>query len=573
MRAANALLAMLRRYEVTDVFGLPGETSLDLYDAWREFPEIAYHMCRDERNSVFMADGYAKATGKVGICEGPSVGSTHMVPGAAEALTACVPMLIFTSDVPLDMAKKNMLTACDQTAIFRGVTKESFTLTRGYELPFVVRRAFRLATSGRPGPVHIRIPSDIYAMDVPESEIYEQKRFAFFPGIRTTAANEDIEAAVRMIRDARRPVILCGQGCIHSGAWSEIAKLAERREMLVGTTINAKGAYPETNDRALGVVGARGCRAWSNELVAESDLILFAGASTDSAATDGWRLPDSRSDKAMLQIDVAEGELGNNYRVLPLMGDVRETLRAILSRLGNDIKAAGEWIERCRDKKKAFEDRIAAFERSLGDRLHPYTIARSLQRLAPNDAFFVFDPGIAAVYPASFTQLAEAGRRCAFNFGMGALGYAIPAAIGAKVALGNGRAVVGVVGDGSFGFTVGELETAVRLGLDITYILIDNESFGWIRGTEFVLNGGKLPNGYGRFTDFVGIDYVKIAEGFGLRAFAADSAGTFEACLKICLETDGPKMISVHVEPEDRDLPPVPGWSGLAGELGMNCLY
>jgi len=143
MNAARALLNMLKLYEVTDVFGLPGETTLSLYRAWEEFPGIAYRMCRDERSSVFMADGYAKATGKVGVCEGPSVGATHMVPGVAEAHAACVPMLVFTSDVALDTTKKNMLTGFDQTSIFQGITKETYTATKGAEIPFLIRRAFR----------------------------------------------------------------------------------------------------------------------------------------------------------------------------------------------------------------------------------------------------------------------------------------------------------------------------------------------------------------------------------------------------------------------------------------------
>ena len=147
MNAAKAMLAMLRMYGVTDVFGLPGETTLELYRAWEDFPDIAYHMCRDERSSVFMADGYAKATGRAGVCEGPSVGATHMIPGVAEAYLACVPMIVMTSDVALDTTKKNMLTGFDQTSVFQGVTKETFTVTKASEIPFLVRSAFMCATT------------------------------------------------------------------------------------------------------------------------------------------------------------------------------------------------------------------------------------------------------------------------------------------------------------------------------------------------------------------------------------------------------------------------------------------
>jgi acetolactate synthase-1/2/3 large subunit len=573
MNAAKALLEMLSRYEVTDVFGLPGETTLALYREWDGYPGIAYHMCRDERSSVFMADAYAKATGKVGISEGPSVGATHMIPGAAEAFAACVPMLVFTSDVALDATKKNMLTGFDQTAIFQGVTKETYTVTKGSEIPFLIRRAFRSATSGRPGPVHIRIPHDIFGHEVDESEIFAQERFASFPGIRSSAAEDDMRAAAEEIMSAVRPVMICGQGCAHSGAWGPVLELAERAGMLVGSTINAKGIFPETHKLSIGVVGARGGLEWSNRMTTSSDLIVFVGTSTDSALTDGWKLPDPKTSPKMIQIDVSELELGNNYRVLPLMGDARETLRGILKFIPENSRGdTREWVKKAERERGEYEVRLSEFASSLGDAPHPFAIARILERSAPEDAFFVFDPGISAVYPASFLRLGRPGRRTAFNFAMGALGYGIPAAIGAKIGLPD-RKVIGITGDGSFGFAAGELETAARLGLDITYILFDNRSFGWIRGTEFVTKKSHLPPSFGKFTNFADTDYVKIAEGFGMRGFKTGSAKEFEEILRQCLAEGGAKLIAIESRPEDELLPPVPGWYRYAKSAGLENLY
>jgi acetolactate synthase-1/2/3 large subunit len=573
MNAAKALLEMLKRYGVTDVFGLPGETTLAVYREWKDYQGIAYHMCRDERSSVFMADAYAKATGRAGVCEGPSVGATHMIPGAAEAFAACVPLLIFTSDVPLDATKKNMLTGFDQTAIFQGVTKETYTVTKGAEIPFLIRRAFRSATSGRPGPVHIRIPMDIFGQEVPESEIFAQEGFASFPGIRSSAAEDDIKAAAREITSSSRPVMICGQGCVHSGAWEAVLELAERADILVGSTINAKGIFPETHELSLGVVGARGGLEWSNRMVTSSDLIIFAGTSTDSAATDGWKLPDPKALPKAVQIDVSELELGNNYQALPLMGDARETLRGILKFIPAASGAGTrEWVKMAKQGRDEYEKRLKEFEKSIGDAPHPFSIARILERTAPDDAFFAFDPGISAVYPAAFLKLGKPGRRTAFNFAMGALGYGITAAIGAKIGL-PGRKVIGVTGDGSFGFAAGELETSARLGLDITYILFDNRSFGWIRGTEFVTRKTPLSPDYGKFTDFAAVDYVKIAEGFGLKGFSTASAKEFEEILKRCLSEPGPKLIALTSKPEDDLLPPVPGWYRYAKSAGLENLY
>jgi acetolactate synthase-1/2/3 large subunit len=199
-------------------------------------------------------------------------------------------------------------------------------------------------------------------------------------------------------------------------------------------------------------------------------------------------------------------------------------------------------------------------------------ITRILEREAPDDAFFAFDPGISAVYPAAFLRLGKSGRRTAFNFAMGALGYGIPAAIGAKIGL-PGRKVIGLTGDGSFGFSAGELETAARLGLDITNILLDNRSFGWIRGTEFVTRKSPLSPDYGKFTNFAKVDYVKIAEGFGLKGFSVTSAAEFGKILKQCLDEPGPKLIALTSPPEDELLPPVPGWYRYAKSAGLENLY
>ena len=573
MNAAKALLEMLSRYKVTDVFGLPGETTLALYREWGVYPSIAYHMCRDERSSVFMADAYAKATGRVGICEGPSVGATHMIPGAAEAFAACVPILIFTSDVALDATKKNMLTGFDQTAIFQGVTKETYTVTKGTEIPFLIRRAFRSATSGRPGPVHIRIPHDIFGHEVGDAEIFAQEQFVSFPGVRSSAAEEDMKAAASEIMSASRPVMICGQGCVHSGAWEVVLDLAERVGMPVGSTINAKGIFPETHKLSLGVVGARGGLEWSNRMVTSSDLVVFAGTSTDSALTDGWKLPDPKTSPRAIQIDVSELELGNNYQVLPLMGDARETLRGILKFIPADsCDATREWMKKAERERGEYEERLNEFEKSLGDAPHPFAIARILERAAPDDAFFAIDPGISAVYPAAFLRLGRSGRRTAFNFAMGALGYGIPAAIGAKIGLPD-RKVIGITGDGSFGFAAGELETAARLSLDITYILFDNRSFGWIRGTEFVTKKSPLSPGFGKFTNFAETDYVKIAEGFGMKGFSTGSAKEFEEILRQCLAEGGAKLITLASSPEDELLPPVPGWYRYAKSAGLENLY
>lgn len=562
MKAGRAVLEMLKGYGVTDVFGLPGETTLSLYREWENFPDIAYRMCRDERSSVFMADAYSKASGRVGVCEGPSVGSTHMVPGLAEAFQSCVPIICITSDIPLECGTKNMLTGCDQTAIFKSVTKDTYTVNKAAELPHLLRRAFRAATTGRPGPVHIRIPCDIQDCDVADGEVWTQPRYGSFPGCRCAAAADDVQAAAGLIAAAQRPLVICGQGVIHSGAWAEVAELAKQQEMPVGTTIGSKGAMPEKHPLALGVIGARGGRAWNNGLVKEADLILFAGCSADSAGTDGWKTPNPASGQTFVQIDISERELGNNYDALPLFGDVRETLRLMIAALRDRNRPQRrEWALQVTARRERHEEKIEELIKREGETIHPLALVRAIEELAPRDAFYAVDPGISAIYSAGFLRLERAGRRAAYNFAMGALGYAIPASIGAGFATGNDVPVVALVGDGSFGFCAGELETAARLGVKAVYVIFNNRTFGWIRGTEYVQRGGELPADFSRFTDFADVDYVKFAAAFGIKGFRAENMTGFRQAFAQCLQEDGPCLIDAPVKPQELQLPPVPSWA------------
>ncbi len=562
MKANKALLEMLKLYEVTDVFGLPGETTLSLYDAWEDYPEINYHLTRDERNSVFMADAYARSSGKVGVCEGPSVGATHMVPGVVEAFQSCVPMLVITTDIDLATGPKNMLTGFDQTALFKSITKDSFTINKASEIPFLIRRAFRLASSGRPGPVHIRVPMDTLEGEVPDAEIFAQPRYGKFPGIRSRAACCDVAAAAEVLAAALRPVMICGQGVVHSGAWEEAAALSKSQQMPIGTTINAKGAASDAQPLSMGVTGARGGRAWNNKMIKDADVILFAATSTDSANTDGWKIPAQASGQRFIQIDVAERELGNNYDALPLLGDVRETLRALNEQLKDTkIPDRAMWAKRCADEKAAHEEKLRQVMERYGSVFHPLSLVRAIEKLTPDTAFFAVDPGTPAIYSSCFLRLARAGRRTAYNFSMGALGYAIPAAMGARFGVPKEAPVIALVGDGSFGFCGAELETAARLGLKIIYVLFNNGTFGWIRGTERVHRKAELAPYFSQFTDFANVDYVKFAEAVGLKGCRAKDMADFEKIFAECLKEEGPCLIDVPLLPEDQQLPPVPGWA------------
>lgn len=572
-RASKALLMMLREYEVKHVFGLCGETTLDLYRDWYDFPHVDHIAARDERSTVFMADAYARTSFKPGICEGPSVGSTHMIPGVVEAYKASVPMVVMTTDVPLYSERRNMLTGFDQTALFRGITKETLTVYKGSEIPFTIRRAFRLATTGRPGPVHIRIPSDAFDQEVDEKEIYAQKDFARYPGHRTTADIERIGEAIELLGASERPVMVCGQGVLFSGAWNEIAELAEFFGIVVGTSMTGKGSIAETHPLSIGVVGARGGTSFSNKAIEDSDLLFYIGCNTDSALTDNWQLPLMDADRKIIHLDISEAEVGNNYRSnVILVGDAKATLRMMIRMAVEKVRRRKydevPRIQRILHEAKEYHNYIEELMNSNERPIHPLRFVKELSRVIPEDHVIISDPGVSAIYTSAFYKVKKAGRSVLFNYSLGALGYAVPASVGVHCARPD-SCVVALTGDGSYGFVVGELETIDRIGGNIKIILFNNSSYGWIRASV------RFSSGSTKYfaTQFNNVDYVRIAEGFGLEAYSIERPDELGTYLKKTFQSRDPTFVEIKVKPEDELAPPVPSWAKKAVELGVEHIY
>jgi len=582
MRASNALLQLLREYDVKHVFGLPGETTVNLYRDWHEFQDIVHVLTRDERSSSFMADGYARTSFKPGVCEGPSVGSTHLIPGVAEAYKASVPMIVITTDIPLKYQGRNMLTEIDQTALYKGVTKETITITTGSEIPFVIRRAFRLATTGRLGPVHIRIPSDVFDGEVRENDVYAQKDFTRYPGHRSPAELDKISQAVSLLTKSERPLIVCGQGVLLSQAWNEVIAVAEFLGIPVGTTTAGKGSFPEVHPLSIGVVGARGGTRFSNKVLDDSDLLFYIGSNTDSASTDTWTLPRLENDKKIIHLDVSEAEAGNNYRTdVFLVGDAKATLQAMIGIIQEKLQKKNlSEIPRLQGIMKEAEQYYSSVKDLMESEerpVHPMRFIRRLSEIIDQDHVIVTDPGVSAIYASTFHKVKKPGRSILFNYSLGALGYAVPASIGVRFARPD-SCVVALTGDGSFGFCAGELETLSRVGGNVKVILFNNSSFGWIRAAMrfgwMDIGGHEKTRGNMYFaTDFKDVDYVKITEGFGLEAYRVETHEELETALKKMFNSDNPAFLEIKSEPEDRLVPPVPSWARKAKDLGLKYVY
>ena len=558
MNGARAILEMLRKYEVEYVFGLPGETTIPIYMEWDNYSEDIKHiLTRDERSSAFMADAYARVSFKPGILDAPSSGATHILPGIAEAYKSSTPIIAFTTDVPLHTEKMNMLTGYDQSALFRGVVKDTYTITRVSEVPYAIRRAFRVATTGKPGPVHIRIPFDILKKEHNYRDIYSQKDFVKYPGHRFIADIDKIKKAIEVLTQSEKPVIVCGQGVLYSQAWNEVIELAEYIGIPVGTTITGKGCMPETHPLSIGVVGSRGGTSFSNDVIKEADTIFYIGSNTDSAATDTWSIPDIYSDKKIIHLDVSEENIANIYNTdVILLGDAKATLYMMIKIL-KEGHYASRYLELPRVKKlignfKYFQDEIAKRVREISD-IHPLKIIKIMNEKVPEESIIVADPGVSAIYTSTYWRNKKAGRIFIFNYSIGALGYALPASVGAYIAKPNST-VLCLTGDGSFGFTAGELETIKRLNANIKIFLFNNRSFGWIRASIFLDYGPRYFS-----TDFTEVDYQKVSEGFGISYFKVLN---YDNLTKILDDTKihGPAFVEIEVKPEDAQIPPVPKW-------------
>jgi len=568
VNASKALLEMLKAYEVRHVFGLPGETTLSLYKEWHDYPEIQHVMARDERSAAFAADAYARLSFRPGVCEGPSVGATHMLPAVAEAYKASVPMIVFTSDIPLHYEKRNMLTGIDQTALYSGVTKETITVTDPSEIPNITRRAFRLATAGRPGPVHVRLPMDVLEGEVADPQLYAQRDFARYPGHRPIAQEEKVIEALRLLGQAERPVIVSGQGVLHSQAWGELRTLAELYGIPVGTTISGKGGFPEVHPLSIGVTGARGGTAVSNRVVSEADVIFYVGCNTDSAATDKWSLPPLDTAAKIIHLDISEAEAGNNYPTqVVLIGDAKATLAKMVETSKARARSPAE-IPRIQSIREALEEYTRYVDDlSLSDErpVHPVRFVKELSESLPENHVLVVDVGVSAIYTSTFYKARRAGRTILFNYAMGALGYALPASIGARYARPE-SCIATLVGDGSFGFTAGELETVSRTGGNNNVILFNNGSFGWIKAEASLSHGGE----YADFaTNFKEVDYLKIAEGFGLRPYRVEGPSDLAPTLGEAFGLEEPTFTEIRVQPENMLVPPVPNWIRKAQIQGL----
>lgn len=551
------VVEMLRAYGVQHVFGVPGDTGLAFYNALEQAQTeglIRHVLARDERSAAYMADVYARVSSRPGICEGPSgAGATYLASGLAEAHASSIPVIALTSDTSLHQEDCNVLTALDQPALFAPITKWRSLVKQAARIPAVMRQAFRVATSGRPGAVQLTLPMDVLSERVDVPSLYAEEACRSFPAYRTRPDADAIEQAADSLLQARRPVIVAGGGAIISGAWAELTALAEAMGAPVGTSICGKGAIAEDHPLSLGVVGSNGRRPYANAVLDEADLILYVGCKTDSVTTIGWTLPHPTTERTILHLDVDPTEIGRSYRTaFGLVGDARLGLSDLLQAVRRRGHAPSP------NPLQGLEEAISSFWADFEAKalmnhkpIKPQRVFQALAQLLPRDSIIVADAGTPTPFAAAYLESA-AGRHVIIPRGHGGLGYAIPGVLGAKLARPEAT-VVGLIGDGSFGMSAGELETIARLGLPVTIIQFNNACFGWIKvSQELLYNGRHFGVDFSADTDHAGI-----ARGFGLKGLRVEEPAQVEHALREALGADQATFIDIITECETGELPPV----------------
>jgi len=551
LTGAEAVVEMLRAHGVEVLFGLCGDTSLPLYDALYRSASLRHVLTRDERHAAYMADGYARVTGKVGVCEGPSGGgATYILPGLAEANESSVPILAINTDVSVSSRGRFTLTELDQRALMKPLTKWNAVLERAADIPRAFRGAFEAMTTGRPGAAHIALPFDVQNGPVERAELWADPTLGAFPARRTAPDPFFIELAAKLLRNARSPLFICGGGVVLSGAEEQLLGVAEKIGAPVATTVSGKGSIDERCAHSVGVVGSNGGTPATRAVVDAADVIVFVGCRAGSVTTERWRHP-APGGARIIHIDVDPSVPGTNYKVdVPIVGDARLALSALEEAVASREGDLSLVEARKREKLEAFE----ALAASGAAPIKPERVVATLNRLLDKDSIVVADPGTPCPYFSAYYQVKGAGRRFFSNRAHGALGYALAASVGAHL----GRPAVktlAVMGDGSFGMCVGELETVVRLKLPITFIVISNAGYGWIKAGQKSGYGGRYFS-----VDFGVTDHAKVAEAFGVRGFRVAEPGRLEAALKEALSHGGPTLVDIVCQPLHEARAPVSEW-------------
>ncbi|MFW9801768.1 MAG: thiamine pyrophosphate-binding protein [Candidatus Thorarchaeota archaeon] len=551
MKGAESLYNLLRDYGVKYLFGMDSPESL-----YQEIhhDEIRPITVRDERSAAHMADGFARVSYRPGICtaiHGPGV--TNLITGIAEAYASCIPMIGLVSAVDSNLLGKHSIQEIDQVSLLRPITKWVTRVESPDHIPDMIRKAFRTATTGKPGPVVLNLTYTALENEQTENAsttMGAEPEYSSIPAARVAPDSKLILRAAEMLLEAKNPCIIAGGGVILSRACNELMQLAEHLVIPVATTMLGKGAIPDNHYLSIGVTGyytdgIPGRGRIANRIVKESDTVLLIGTQTEQPDTADWTIPDPES--TIIHIDVDANEIGRNYpTALGIVADAKLALSHLLNKAKDKVsKEPSEYprVKQIEELLQEWRDAISPEWNSQKAPINPQRVMKELQEFIDRKSILVADASYSSLWALSHIDFPISGRRFVAPRGLGVVGSGLPLAMGVKLASPEKR-VMCLTGDGGFGYSYPELETAARYEIPVVVLILNNQTLGFLKHYEKVLYGKSVE------CDFLDANYASIANALKCDGTRIENPDEIHEAIKSALATKRPSVIDLIVDPD-----------------------
>ncbi len=552
MTGARFLAETLREYGVTHVFFVPAIIRRALVEM--EDVGIQRIISHGEKSAAYMADAYARVTGKPGLCFAQSVGAANLAAGLQDAYLGVSPVIAITGHRPPMHRHRNSYQEIEHSRPFASVTKYSVEVETVDQLPHLLRQAFREVTTGQTLPAHLDfsgISGDVITDGELDIDVIAEEPFMQRPAFRPEPEPERVREAARILSQAERPVIVAGGGVTASGAEAEVVRLAEMLNIPVATALNAKGCIPENHPLSVGVVGSYS--RWSaNRVVSEADLVLFIGSHTGSQVTLDWRLPAEGT--PTIQIDIDASELGRSYaNAYGLLGDAKRTLERMLDVLEPTGGNAG-WVSQAQEHVQNWRDEHHDVLNSDAVPIRPERLCQELTNFLPSDAVLIADTGHAGIWTGSMVEMHHPDQ--SYLRAAGSLGWGLPAALGAKCGVPD-RPVVCWTGDGGMWYHIGELETAVRYGINAVIVVHNNGGLNQDRRGDEAAYAGRENDNSAELWRFTDTNFAQIAESMGALGIRVTDPNQINSALDQAVSANRPAVVDIV---SDGDVAAAPPW-------------
>ena len=550
MSGAKFIAETFKGYGVTHVFFVEAI----LRNALIEMEALGINrvLTHSEKAAAYMADGYARVSKRPGICMSQSVGAANLASGLQDPYLALSPVIAITGRRPPMAQHRHAYQEVMHQTLFDPVTKYNVQVDTAEQLPYLLRQAFREATSGAPGPVHLDVMDHLGRLieeAEAEMEVTVEESYTHYPSSRPAPEKEYIHEASRLLEEAERPVIVAGGGTVASSAGPEIAELAERLSIPVVTSLNGKGALLENHPLNIGVVGSYS-RWCANRVVSEADLVLFIGSHTGDQVTNGWTVP--KPGTPVIQVDIDPSELGRSYpNLVGLLGDAKVTVRGIIESVNPKAKK-DLWAQHAQELVKEWRQEMEPLRNSGDSPIRPERLCKEITEALPSDAVLVADTGFSGMWTGMMVYLTNPGQ--SYLRAAGTLGLAFPASLGAKCAAPE-RPVVCFTGDGGMWYHISELETACRRGIN-TVIVVNNNHCLAQPIPSINLAYGDRPGKKHELYKFGEVNFARIAREMGCQGIRVERAEEISGALKAALEADVTTVVDVVTDEQCR--PPDP---------------